>query len=84
LLNDTIKVTYEITRKAVEEGIFKGEEAYGIMGRDLFTGENFRVESVSFNKVFAEKLALLLAKNQVSIVHAKDVIKDLVDVAFIK
>ncbi len=78
----TIKVNYEITTAIVTDKYFGETKAYGIIGEDLSNGETFAAKTVSYDKKFAEKLVLLLEKHQVSISHAKDVIRDVMDEIF--
>ncbi len=74
----TIKVNYEVTNKIMDNRLFGSGEVYGIKGIDMSTGDTFEAERVSFDKVFTEKIVSILTDNQVSVLHAKDVIKDLI------
>ena len=57
--------------------VFDGE-FYGIFGKDETSGEQVLIKRISYDKYSAEKIAAILNENAVSVLHAKDVIRDFV------
>ena len=55
--------------------VFDGE-FYGLFGKDETSGEQVLIKRVSYNKDSAERIAAILNENEVSVLHAKDVIRD--------
>lgn len=55
--------------------VFDGE-FYGIFGKEEISEETVLIKRVSYDKAFAERIATLLNENKVSVLHAKDVIRD--------
>ena len=55
--------------------VFDGE-FYGIFGKDETSGKQVLIKRVSYDKYSAEKIAAILNENAVSVLHAKDVIRD--------
>lgn len=73
----TVNAVYEVTEKTVLSRYFGEAPVYGIKGSDPLTGETFEMEGVSYDRSFAERLALLLTERKVSVLHAGDVVRDI-------
>ncbi len=69
-------VHYRVNRRRVRDPLLGKYSAYGISGRD-HTGEIWRLSKAFGDRLFAARIAFLLNKNQVSLVHADDVVADL-------
>ena len=57
--------------------VFDGE-FYGIFGKEETSRETVLIKRISYDKYSAEKIAAMLNENEVSVLHAKDVIRDFV------
>lgn len=55
--------------------VFDGE-FYGLFGKDETSGEQVLIKRISYDKYSAEKIAATLNENMVSVLHAKDVVRD--------
>ena len=64
---DEIKPIYKV--------VFEGE-SFGIFGKEETTGETFIIKEISSDRKTVFKIEEILNKNEVSLCHAKDVIRD--------
>ena len=57
---------------------------FGIFGKENTTGETFEITEVSSDRETVFKIAEILNRNKVSLIHARDVIRDIVLSPFLK
>ncbi len=57
---------------------------FGIFGKENTTGETFEVGGISSDRETVFKIAETLNSNKVSLIHARDVIRDIVLSPFLK
>lgn len=69
-------VHYRVNCRRLRDPLLGKLTAYGISGSD-HTGEHWRLARVFGDRIFAARIVFLLNKNQVSLLHADDVISDL-------
>ena len=69
-------VRYRVNRRRIRDPLLGKIRAYGISGRNG-AGEYWHFRKAFGDRIFAAKIAFLLNKNQVSLLHADDVIADL-------
>ena len=69
-------VRYRVNCRRVHDPLLGKLTAYGISGFD-HAGGHWRLGKVFGDRVFAARIAVLLNRNQVSLLHADDVVSDL-------
>lgn len=57
---------------------------FGIFGKENTTGETFEMDGISSDRETVFKIAEILNRNRVSLIHAADVIRDIVLSSFLK
>lgn len=57
---------------------------FGISGKENTTGETFEMDGISSDRETVFKIAEILNRNKVSLIHARDVIRDIVLSPFLK
>ena len=61
----------------IYEAVFE-HGAFSIFGRDKISGENAVINNLPFDEKAVLNFVRILKKNKVSLVHAKDVVRDMV------
>lgn len=79
-----IKVGYEVIETVTGSGSFAGIRSCGIKGTDYLTDGVLEIPMVSCDNDFAERVAAILTENQVSLLHAADVVRDLMNGIFMQ
>ena len=67
-----------MTEYRITEFCGGGEKVFGIGGKNILTGETFEIKRVSSDRNTVEELAEKLNKNEVSLSHCYDVVRDTV------
>ena len=72
-MEKTILTEYHITEFSEEN-----EKVFGIMGKNIITGDTFEIKRISPNLKAVSSLIEKLNKDEVSLLHFYDIVRDVV------